>query len=183
VGVISSRTAEEALRCCWATRGDSVANERSAAVRFARRAVMRFPSGGSGWSKVAPGGGVVERWTAQSRSRRPSRDEGESSPARMASRRCGNVGNVRSRGENFGLLRARSPRRIVCPRSSADHLDRERRDQSRVSSTLQQRRGVPCRRLIRDSAGPAALALVNWIAASHLGMDDGAPKAHPHTQR
>src|SRR6185437_13904552 len=95
--------------------------------------------------------------------------------------RCGNVGNVLSRGENTSLLRARSTRLIVCPRSSADHLDRERRDQSRVSSTPQQRRGVPRRRLIRDSAGPAALALVNRIAASHLGMDDGALKAHPLT--
>ena len=39
--------------------------------------------------------------------------------------RCGNVGNVRSRGENFRLLRTRMLRRIVCPRSSADHLDRK----------------------------------------------------------
>ena len=60
-------------------------------------------------------------------------------------------------------------RHIVCPRSSADHLDRERRDQSRVSSAPQQRRGVPCRRLIRDSARPAALALVNRIARKPSG--------------
>jgi uncharacterized protein (TIGR02271 family) len=44
-----------------------------------------------------------------------------------------------------------------------------------------QRRGVPCRRLIRDSAGPAALALVNRIVARYLGMEAGAPKAIPPT--
>jgi hypothetical protein len=37
--------------------------------------------------------------------------------------------------------------------------------------------------LIRDSAGPAALALMNQKAASHLGMEAGAPKATPQTRQ
>jgi hypothetical protein len=40
---------------------------------------------------------------------------------------------------------------------------------------------VPCKRLIRDSAGLAALALVNQSAANRLGMEAGAPKATPQT--
>ena len=38
------------------------------------------------------------------------------------------------------------------PELSTDHLDSNRRDQSRVSLTSQWRRDVPCRRWIRDSA-------------------------------
>jgi hypothetical protein len=64
-------------------------------------------------------------------------------------------------------------------RSRADSSRPEWRDQSRVSPTPQRRRGVPCRRLIRDSTRPAALALMNRTAASRLGMEAGAPKAKP----
>jgi len=41
---------------------------------------------------------------------------------------------------------------MLASESRADHLDSNWRDQSRVSPTSQQRGGVPCRRLIRDSA-------------------------------
>ena len=54
-------------------------------------------------------------------------------------------------------------------KSRADRLGLERRSQSRASPTSQRRRGVPCKRLIRDSAGLAALALVNQTAREPFG--------------
>jgi hypothetical protein len=64
----------------------------------------------------------------------------------------------------YSVLRDRVPdRNLGSARLSVDHLSPERRDQSRVSPTSQRRGGVPCKRLIRDSAGLAALALVNQI--------------------
>ena len=70
----------------------------------------------------------------------------------------------------YGVLRDRvRDRNLESARLRADHLSPERRDQSRVSPTSQRRGGVPCKRLIRDSAGLAALALVNQAAREPFG--------------
>jgi hypothetical protein len=53
------------------------------------------------------------------------------------------------------------------------------RGQSRASPMPQRRRGVPCRRLIRDSAGPAALALMNQMARKPSG--DGSRSSQGYT--
>jgi hypothetical protein len=80
---------------------------------------------------------------------------------------------------NWMLAEARTGSYVGLAKSRADRLGLERRGQSRVSPTSRRRRGVPCKRLIRDSAGLAALALVNQMAANRLGMEAGAPKAIP----
>ena len=81
--------------------------------------------------------------------------------------------------KKFCYLRGAAPLPILAFESSTDHLDSSWRDQSRVSPLPQRRRGVPCRRSIRDSAGPAALALTNQTAANRLGIEAGAPEARP----
>jgi hypothetical protein len=48
-----------------------------------------------------------------------------------------------------------------------------------TSPTSQRRRGVPCKRLIRDSAGLAALALANQMACEPSG--DGSRSSQGHT--
>jgi hypothetical protein len=64
-------------------------------------------------------------------------------------------------------------------KSRADRLDLERRGQSRASPTPQRRRGVPCKRLIRDLAGLAALALANQTAREPSG--DGSRSSQGYT--
>src|SRR6266536_1891481 len=83
-------------------------------------------------------------------------------------------------GENNWMLAgARTGSYVGLAKSRADRLGLERRGQSRVSPTSQRRRGVPCKRLIRDSAGLAALALVNQMAREPSG--DGSRSSQGYT--
>jgi hypothetical protein len=90
------------------------------------------------------------------------------------------AGEVCNAVKTTGRLRGRvRVPMLALPSRGLIILGLERRGQSRVSPTSQRRRGVPCKRLIRDSAGLAALALVNQMAANCLGMEAGAPTATP----
>jgi len=83
----------------------------------------------------------------------------------------------RLRGRPRGTLARAMPVSYVVPPDRADHSSGNRWDQSRVSPTSQRRRGVPCRRPVRDSARLAALEPMNRMVASRSGIDAGALKA------
>jgi protein kinase-like protein len=93
---------------------------------------------------------------------------------------CGYVSNLHGWGKKDRRLRGRVLLPMLAlPSRKLIALGLEWRGQSRVSPTSQRRRDVPCKRLIRDSAGLAALALVNQTTRESSG--DGSRSSQGHT--